>query len=303
MATADPAALKGLYESIIGRMAANPDMDLVTMRSMFEELATASSEPEGVTYAEVDAAGVPAIWCNPQEAAADRVVLYTHGGGFMGNTAHSHRKLAAHLAKAAGARALVVEYRLAPEHVFPAQLDDAQTAHSWLLDQGVPASGIALAGDSAGANLAIGLALRLGLEGAPRPAAVAVFSPWVDMEHGASTLASNADKDALISLGVVTMMSQMVLGEGGSARDPLINALHADFAGYPPLHVTAGGDEALLDDSQRLAERAREAGVDVELRVVPDQQHVFVFMAGRAAVADEAIAATGRWLRPHLHTS
>lgn len=300
MASVESQPLKALYESIIGRMAANPDMDLLTMRSMFEELATMAQEPEDVTYAEVDTGEVRGIWCIPVSSPSDRAILYTHGGGFVGNTASSHRKIAGHLARAAGVRVLDLEYRLAPEHPFPAQAGDSLAAYHWLLDQGLSAERIATAGDSAGANLAITLPLQLKGLGEPTPAAVAAFSPWLDMEHLGESLKTNADNDALISFEVVTLMGQMFLGQDGSPTDPLANPLFADFAGFPPLHVTASKDEALFSDSERLVERASAAGVTTELRAVDDQQHVFTFLAGRAPEADEAIAAAGAWLRSHL---
>ena len=164
------------------RLAANPEMDLPTLRAMLEELAVQAAEPTDVTYEEVDAGGRPALWCIPLGAATDRVILYTHGGGFVSNTMHSHRKLAGHLAKAAGVRSLVIDYRLAPEHPFPAQLDDAVAAYHWLLDQGIEADHIATAGDSAGGNLATSVVLKLRDDGVPLPAAIVALSPWYDME-------------------------------------------------------------------------------------------------------------------------
>ncbi len=300
MASAESAVLKGLYESIIGRMAASPDMDLITMRSMFEELATMAREPEDVTYSEVDSDGVRGLWCLPAGSPTDCAVLYTHGGGFVGNTADSHRKVAGHLAKAAGLRTFALDYRLAPENPFPAQNQDTLNAYRWLTHQGFAPDRIATAGDSAGGNLAITLPLQLLALGETTPAAVAAFSPWLDMEHGGETLQTNADKDALISTGVVTMMSQMLLGLDGSPQDPLANPLHADFTGFPPLHISVSRDEALFSDTERVLARAAEAGVKTDLHEVDDQQHVFIFMAGRAPEADEAIQLAASWLRSHL---
>lgn len=300
MPSTESAALKAHYQSITDRLTTNPEMGLVAMRSIFEELAVQTAEPEDVTYAEVDSEGVRGLWCIPAGAPADKAILYTHGGGFVGNTVHSHRKVAAHLAKAAGIRAFVLDYRLAPEHPFPAQIDDAVAAHNWLRTQGFSGAGLAVAGDSAGGNLAISSVLKLRDLGEELPAAIVAVSPWLDMELVGKTLETNADNDALISVGVVTMMSQMYLGANGSATDGLANPLHADLSGLPPLHITVSEAEALLSDSERLADRARQAGVSVEFQTVPDQQHVFIFMAGRAPEADEAIAAAAAWLRPHL---
>ncbi len=303
MASTESAAQKSHYQSITDRMAADPGMDLAALRSIFEELADLAAEPEDVTYAEVNTAGARGIWCKPLAAATDAVILYTHGGGFVGNTASSHRKMAGHLAKATGVAAFVLDYALAPERPFPSQIEETVAAYRWLNEQGFPTNRIAAAGDSAGGNLAITGPLKLRELGEQLPAAICAFSPWLDMEHLGKTLETNADTDALVSLGVVTLMSQMYLGESGSPTDPLANPLHADLAGLPPMFVTAGEHETLLDDSERLAQRARDAGVAVEFSTYPEQQHVFTFMAGRAPEADQAISAAATWLRPHLGLS
>jgi acetyl esterase/lipase len=296
-------ALRALYQSMSDRMAANPDMDLVTMRSMLEEVAALTSEPENVTYAEVHSDGVRGLWCRPAEAQTDRAVIYFHGGGFALNSVGSHRKMAAHLGKAAGVPVFLVDYRLAPEHPFPAQIDDAVSAYHWLVQQGYDASRLATAGDSAGGNLATSTVLKLRELGETLPAAIIGFSPWLDMECLGKTIETNAASDALITRELVATISQMYLGADGSPTDPLANPLHADLAGLPPIFVTAGEAETLLSDSERLAEQATAAGVDVEFSTVAGQQHVFPFMAGRAPEADQAIAAAASWLRPLLGLS
>jgi len=293
-------ALRDLMTRMTERTTANPEMGLPELRDLVEGLSTVAGEPTGVTYEDVVAGGRPALWCNPSGAAEDRVVLYFHGGGFLGNSASSHRKLAAHLAKAAGVRALVVDFRLAPEHPFPAQLDDAVAAYEWLLDNGFQAGNIATAGDSAGGNLATGAVLRLRDEGRPLPAAIVAMSPWYDLEATEGTLDTNAATDAFLSRPLIQTMAGMYLGADGSATDPLANPLHADPTGLPPVYLSAGGDEGLLDNALRFADLARAAGVDVTLEVVPGMQHVHTAMAGRAPEADSTLAAIASWLRPLL---
>lgn len=300
MPSKESDALRVKFKDMSDRFTANPDMDLTTLRSMMEELGDVAGEPENVTYADVDVDGVRGIWCNPLDASPDHVVFYCHGGGFVGNSAASHRKMAAHLAKATGARAFVLEYRRAPEHPYPAQLEDALAAFAWLRGQGFEARNMVTAGDSAGGNLAVTLVLALRERGEQLPAAIIGFSPWVDMEHLGKTLDSNAGTDAFVNRGVVEFMSTMFLGESGSATDPLANPLHADLTGLPPLIVTAGSSETLQDNAERLAERASASGVEVDVTVAPDQQHVYTFMAGRAPEADEAINAGAAWARRHL---
>lgn len=291
------SVLQQRYQANNEILAANPELDLPLMRALMEEIHRCAAEPAGVTYAEVDAGGRQALWCTPVASSDDApVVLFLHGGGFVLQSPHSHRKLAGHLAVGAGAPVLVLDYRQAPEHAAPAQLEDAVAAYAWLIDQGVPADRIAVAGDSAGANLAVTTVLRLRDQGAPLPAGVIGFSPWFDLECRGASMETNADKDLLITKEICAMMAGLYLGEGGSPSDPALNPLYADFSGFPPIYLCAGGDEALLDDGRRLTDLAREAGADVTFDVVPGQQHVHVFMAGRAAEADRSIATAAAWL-------
>jgi epsilon-lactone hydrolase len=299
MSGSGSTAIAVRFRALRDHMAANPGMDLDILRCLFDDLADLTAEPEGVTYAEVDAGGTPALWCLPQDRDAGRFVLYTHGGGFVANSASSHRKLAGHLAKAAGVAALVVDYRRAPEHPFPAQLEDATNAYRWLRGES-GSTRVAVVGDSAGGNLAVALGVRLRAEGLPLPDALIAFSPWLDMEHGASTLDDPDGTDALIDRGLTTLMAQLYLGEGGSPTDPQANPLHADLTGFPPLYVAVGGAEALLDDSRRLVDRARAAGVEVEFEIAPDQQHIYPLGAGRDPQADATVKNAAGWLRSVL---
>ncbi len=304
MPSKESDALREHFQYVTDQLAADPEMGLPTMRGLLEEFSVRSKEPTGVTYEEVDAGGRPAIWCLPLDAADDRVVLYTHGGGFVTNTMHSHRKLAAHLAKAAGCRALVLEYRLAPEHAYPAQLEDATAAFNWLLDQGYSADRIALAGDSAGGNLATATALRLRDSGrgvgTGGPAAIVGFSPWYDLEGLGSTMQTNAEHDALVQPGLIGGMTAAYLGADGSPKDPLANPTYADPTGLPPMYLAVGTHETLQDSVEQFADRAKNAGVEVVLELAEGMQHVYPFMAGRAPEADLTIADAGRFLRSKL---
>jgi len=299
MASAESDYLVNLYRSWTVRMTAAPEMDLATLRDIFEEWHLPTREPEGVSYAQVDAGGVGAMWCIPEGCAADRVLFYSHGGGFVVGSMHSHRKLAGHMAKAAGTRALVVDFRRAPENPFPAQLEDAVIAFRWLLGQGVRPEHVATTGDSAGGNLSVTLPLKLRDEGVPLPAAVMPMSPWLDMEVTGESLQSRVAVDALVTMSLHEAMVSMFLGEA-RRDDPLANPLHADLTALPPMLIQVGDHETLLDDSVRLAQLAQKAGVEVVLEVAPEMQHVFQFMAGRASEADEAIARMAAWVRPRL---
>jgi acetyl esterase/lipase len=275
-------------------------MPLDELRLMFEHWGDVTAEPGGVDYLETNAGGVPALWAVPKGCAEDRVLLCMHGGGYVTASMYTHRKVYGHLAKAIGCRALILHYRRAPEHVHPAPVDDAVAAYRWLLDQGVAPEHIALTGDSAGGALAVTTLLRARERNLPMPAATMLLSPWVDLEITGETLISNREKDAIVQKEVVEVMAATFLGEGGNRRDPLANPLYADLKDLPPMYIQVGGDETLLDDSRRLAECARKAGVDVRLDEFPEMQHVFHFSAGHAPEADEAIRKLAEWVRPKL---
>lgn len=292
--------IKERYASWAARLAAGPGMDIATVRNIFEEWHLPTVEPERVMYAEVDAGGVPAMWCIPEGCAEDRVLLYAHGGGGVVGSMHTHRKLVGHLAKAAGTRALVPDYRLAPEHPFPAGVEDCVAAYRWLLEQGIEPAHVATAGDSAGGNLAVGSSLKLREQGEDLPAAIIALSPYLDMELSGAAMEANEATEALVSRPLMEQMVENYLCGQASVTDPLANPLHADLTGLPPLYIAAGDHEMLRDDGTRLATRAEQAGVLVTLEVEPEMQHVFQFMAGRAPEADAAVARIGAWVRPHL---
>lgn len=287
--------LEDLYTDWSQILATTPALTIRLFRSIFDEWHQPTREPEDVTYAEDTVGGVPGIWCRPAGADGSQVLLYTHGGGFAVGSASSHRKLAAHVAKALGVVAFVLDYRRAPEHPHPAGLEDAVSAFLALAEQGVAPEKITAIGDSAGGNLAVATALALKERGKPLPGNVIVFSPWLDMENAGETLQTNDATDALITVPLLEGMIAGVLGEQTSPQTPLANPLYADYEGFPRLYINAGGDESLLDNATRLAGLGEAAGVDVTLSVVDGQQHVFPFNAGRTAAADDEIARIAEW--------
>jgi len=199
-----------------------------------------------------------------------------------------------------GCRALILDYRYAPEHPYPAQLHDALGAYRWLLAQDILADHIAFMGDSAGGNLCITTLLLARAQGLPLPAAVMPISPWYDMEGIMDSLGANAGKDLLFTKEWVSAIAAMYLGEKGDPRDPYANPLYADLQGLPPIYIQVGSEELLLDDSRVLAERASQAGVDVRIDIFTGMQHTFQMAAGRAPESDEALARYVAWVRPKL---
>ncbi|MEW4982617.1 MAG: alpha/beta hydrolase [Cycloclasticus sp.] len=295
MASKESDYLRALYQNWMDRMTANPEMGLDDMRALFDEWGKPTMEPENVSYKNENIAGINAIWALPVDSDSSKILIYTHGGGFAVGSADSHRKLAGHVAKALGAIALVLDYRLAPEYPFPAQIDDATAVYKELLSRGFEPENITTIGDSAGGNLAISSVMKFRELGLPLPKSVIAFSPWLDMELSGASLDHNEATDALVKRPVLEAMVGMFLGEGGKANDSLANPLYADFTGYPSLYICAGSVETLVDDSRRLHSMASDAGVDSTLSVVDDMQHVFPFLAGRAPEADAEIQRISEW--------
>nr|WP_257018847.1 alpha/beta hydrolase [Streptomyces sp. TLI_235] len=243
--------------------------------------------------------GVPVVTVDVAGGRRDRVVLYFHGGGYAMGSAAASAGLASDLARCAGCRIVSVDYRLAPEHPFPAAPQDALAAYRALLDSGVPADRIALAGESAGAGLALAALAAMAAEGLPRPASAALFSPWVDLTMSGASMTGKAAADPALTPRALHRRVVDYLGAGDPAH-PLASPLFADLAGLPPLLVQAGSHEILLDDATRLAARAAAADVDVTLQVTPGVPHVF---QGFAHLLDEgaaALAAAGSFLRAHF---
>jgi epsilon-lactone hydrolase len=299
MASRQSAAVRDMYVRWAQELG-DPDLDPQQRVENGEHWADLTREPGGVDYSETDEPGRPAMWITPKTATPDRVILGLHGGGFVGGSLYTHRKLFGHLAKAVGARALLVHYRLNPEHHHPAPLHDALGAYRWLLEQGYAAQHIALSGDSSGGGVCVTAVLLAREQDLPLPAALLLMSPWVDMELTSDTLEENRDKDPYFHRELVQGLVDLHLSDGHSPKDPLVNPLYADLAGFPPMFVQAGADETGLGDARRLAEHAKASGVDVRLDVFPEQQHTFQMAAGYAPEADDALARFASWARPRL---
>jgi epsilon-lactone hydrolase len=250
---------------------------------------------EGATTEPLTLAGMRAAWFAPAEAPARPAVLYLHGGAYQIGSIASHGRLAAGLAIAAGARVLLPEYRLAPEHPHPAAVEDAVAAWRWLLDQGGDPGRLAIAGDSAGGGLAIATMVAARDEGLPLPAVAAVLSPWVDLEGRGESLQTRAELDPVLDASGLAREGAVYLG-GLDPQTPLAAPIYADLHGLPPLLIHAGDHEILRDDAIRLAERARADGVEITLEVWPEMIHVWHYFAGLVPESTRALDEVGRFL-------
>jgi len=286
-----------MYAEWTEEFIANPDMSLRLMRWLFEDWQRVTTEPSDVTYETTELGGVPGILVTPLTAEPGQVLVFLHGGGFALGSSASHRKLAGHVAKACGTHAFVADFRRAPEHPFPAQLDDATAVFDALVDGGTDPADITFVGDSAGASIAIATTLRMLRDGRRTPGLVVTVSPWLDMENTGETLVTNDATDFLITREGLQGNIDRYLSGGADPTDPLVNPLYADFAGFPPLYVTASDVESLFSDATRLEALARAAGVDVTFDVAHGEQHVFPLQAGNLASADAGVAAIADWYR------
>jgi len=299
MSSPELAQYADFYADTTRRFGLTNSLEL--WRDISERLHQLTPEPEGVTYRDVTANGVPAILITPAESSADHILLHCHSGGGVTASMWQERKAIGHLAKASGAQALAINYRLAPEDKFPAQIDDVEAAYRWLLGQGYDPSRIASIGGSIGGNYAVNLALTLQRKNAPLPGAVLSMSPWFDMELKHKSIETNASLDKMLSGDLLRGFSDSMLdGTGIAKTDPRINLAYADPAGLPPTMIYYGENEILTDDAIEFAVRARAAGVDLELRSLPEGQHIFYLGAGRVPEIDAAVAEMAAWLRSKI---
>jgi epsilon-lactone hydrolase len=272
--------------------------DLMTMRKMTSR-APAYYQPTDITWETVAAAGVSAEWVVPDDRVPGRAIVYFHGGGYATGSAESARSLSSHLARATRARVLAVDYGLAPEHPFPAAVDDAVTAYRFAISAGHEPAAIAICGDSSGGGLALGTLVALRDLGEPMPGAAVCMSPWTDLTLSGSSLQANRDTDPMVSAATLALMADAYLGEV-DRRSPTASPLFADPAGLPPLLVQVGSGELLVDDSTRFAERAEAAGVDVTLELWDDVVHVWQAFADLLPEARDAISRIGTYVDKRL---
>ena len=268
------------------------------MRRGFERLMDRFSMDEGVECERVNAGGVAAEWLTAAGSDSGRAVVYVHGGGYVIGSVRTHRVMMGKLAKACAGRVLGLEYRLAPEHTFPAPIEDTLAAYQWLLSSGYDPARIAIAGDSAGGGLTVAAMIGIRYSGLPMPGAAVCFSPWVDLEGVGESMTSKAEDDPVVQREGLTFMAQAYLGDRDT-RAPLAAPLYADLAGLPPTLVQVGSAETLLDDSTRLAELARAAQVDVELDVWEDMIHVWQLFAPVLPEGQEALDQAGAFIKKH----
>ena len=283
----DPAQMKALFERDAARNFRVPEG-----ANFVDDLLRRKGEPRKVGL-------IPALWASTGRPDRRKVILYLHGGAYLAGSRRTHRHIAAALAGAAGVRAVLPEYRLAPEHPFPAAVEDALSSYRHLLSAGYESDEIALAGDSAGGGLAFALSLAIQDHELPQPACVTAFSPWVDMTGTSRSFRSNAARDVILPANRLGEAVAFYLGQHDRA-DPLTSPVFGQFRDPPPALILASSSEILRDDATGMAETLRKAGGDVRIEIWNGLPHAWPLFLGLLAEADQAIATAGSFIARHL---
>src|SRR5437016_307078 len=288
------AAMRAEQEAQAGQ----PPPTVAEQRASYELIADFWPVPDDASITPVEVAGRPAEWVAAPGARSDRTVLYLHGGGYVIGSLATHRDLATRVSRASASRALLLDYRLAPEHPFPAALEDAMAAYRWLLLNGHDPRRLALAGDSAGGGLTLATLVGLRDAGGSLPSAAVCLSPWADLALLGESMESRANDDPAVDRMTLQRWADQYLA-GIDPRQPLASPLYADLSGLPPLLLLVGTAEVLLDDAARVAQKATAAGVEVVYEQWPDLGHVFPAYANTPEAA-EAAALIETFLDKHL---
>jgi acetyl esterase/lipase len=269
-------------------------------RERIDEVGAYWPVADDIALEEVDIDGIPGEWSIAPGSDALRVLMFFHGGGYCSGSIASHRRLVTEAGRAARVSTFAVGYRLAPEHPFPAALDDALTAWRWLQMLQIPAARVAVGGDSAGGGLTVALINELKASGQELPGCAWLVSPWTDLTMSGATLATKDAVDPLIHKGYLVELADAYLASGMDRKDPRASVLYSDLSGLPPTLIQVGSDETLLDDATRLAAAAGAAAVPVTLEIWPHMIHAWPMWNAHLSAGRRALASAGAFIRRHL---
>lgn len=273
---------------------------IVEMRERLDRLSRFLKRALRVSAEATTVNGLYAEWLRPKAAPEGKVLLYFHGGAYLVGSCQTHRQLVSHIARAARINALVPEYRLAPEHPFPAAIEDAVGVYRSLLAQGFKPSDIYIAGDSAGGGLTIATLLSLRHEAVPLPAAAVLLSPFLDVTASGESAVTRAGQDPWFDAKEVVVVADNYCRGGEDLKHPLVSPVFANVAGLPPTFIQVGDDEILLSDSTRFAEKMKAAGLEIEIEIWPEMWHVFQLFIGKMPESRRAIRKIGAYLRERM---
>lgn len=289
--------MKNVISMLKGFQESAKEITIDKVRAGMEQLGKFGKLPKDVNFKPVIAGGVPAEWITTPNSNNSKVILYLHGGGYVAGSIAAYRDLVARISIVSNARTLILEYRRAPEFKFPNAIEDAIAAYKWLVSkENIDPNNIIIAGDSAGGGLTLTTVTKLRDEGFPLPTALVLLSPWTDLAGTGESMKKNVKIDPFISTEMWRLCSKSYLGTV-DPFNPLASPLYADLQGLPPLLIQVGTSEVLLDDSVRLAERARTAGVDVRLKIWNDMIHIFAIFAVFTPESRQAIEQIGDFIQ------
>ena len=271
--------------------------DVNELRASLQKIVRFTRKARRVSVEETEVNGLHAEWLRPDGAPGNKVLLYLHGGAYLVGNCSTHRQMVSYIARSAGINALLPEYRLAPEHPFPAAIDDAVGVYRTLLADGFSSDDIFIAGDSAGGGLSVATMLSLRHAGVPLPAAAVLLSPFLDLTASGETARTRAAQDPWFDAKDVPVVARHYCPDESDLTNPLISPVFANVAGLPPTCIQVGDDEILLSDSMRFSDKMKEAGSEVELEIWPDMWHVFQIFIGKMPEARRAIEKIGVYLR------
>ncbi|MFW9948071.1 MAG: alpha/beta hydrolase [Candidatus Odinarchaeota archaeon] len=276
------------------------ELSVKIIREGFNFFATISKLPKDVIAEPVNAGGVPAEWITTPDVIPDHVLLYFHGGGYIAGSIDTHRDLVARISRAAKVRVLIIDYRLAPEHPFPAALEDAVSTYQWLISiEKINPKNLIIGGDSAGGGLTVSTLVKLREKGITLPTAGVYISPWIDLAGTGESMKTKAELDPFITPELNDFCAKTYLKDV-DPKNYLASPLYADLKGVPPMYIQVGNSECILDDSKRLAKNAKEAGIDVELDIWEDMIHIFPIFAPLAPEGQQAIQKVGNFIQKNL---
>lgn len=277
--------------------------DVNRVRERLDKISRYLKRAVGVAVEATTVNGLYAEWLKPRRAREGKVLLYLHGGAYLVGSCRTHRQLVSHIARAAGINAIVPEYRLAPEHPFPAAIDDAVGVYRWLLANGYDPGDVFIAGDSAGGGLTVATLLSLRHAGIPMPAAAVLLSPFLDVTGSGESATTRADYDPWFNVKDMVVVAENYCGPGVDLTNPLISPVFANVAGLPPTYIQVGNDEILLSDSTRFADKMRSEGRDVEIEIWPEMWHVFQLFIGKMPESRRAIKRIGAYIDARIRTA
>ena len=289
-------------EQIISQLKSQPlpeNFTLEEIRSAFEEMARFFSSSEDAEIEPVNIDGIPGEFVKGFKNRSSSTIMYLHGGGYGSGSLNTHRTLAYNLSKTSGFQVLLVDYRLAPEYPFPAAIEDSIKAYRWLQQNGVSAERIGIAGDSAGGGLALATCITLRKNQEQLPSAVVCISPWTDLAAQGKSFQTKGTVDPICSQFMIEFFRNLYI-QKGDLCNPLASPLYADLTGLPPLFIQVGTEEILLDDSIRLAEKAKQCGVETELKIWEKMIHVWHLFAPSLSEGQDAIAEVANFFNKHL---